>query len=104
MVIYASIMRESVAALFLGGFLPGLAIGISLMIAAYFISRKRNYGSVEKRASLREFLQALKGAIHALLMPIIILGESWEGSVRPQKQLPLQWPMDYSWAFYGPGH
>ncbi len=83
MVIYASIMRESVAALFLGGFLPGFAIGISLMIAAYFISRKRNYGSVEKRASFSEFLQALKGAIHALLMPIIILGGILGGICTP---------------------
>lgn len=83
MVIYASIMRESVAALFLGGFLPGFAIGMALMVAAYWISRRRNYGSLEKRASLSEFFQALKGAIHALLMPIIILGGILGGICTP---------------------
>ncbi|MBW2147802.1 MAG: TRAP transporter large permease [Deltaproteobacteria bacterium] len=83
MIIYASIMRESVAALFLGGFLPGLLLGIFLMGAAYISSRLKNYGTYKKRASFREFLNALKSAIHALLMPFIILGGILGGICTP---------------------
>jgi tripartite ATP-independent transporter DctM subunit len=83
MIIYAGIMRESVAALFLGGFLPGLGMGLCLMAAAYIISKKHKYGTYKKRASLKEFLSALKAASHGLLMPIIILGGILGGICTP---------------------
>ena len=48
MVIYGVTMKVSIAALFASGFIPGLLIGISLMVVAYIISRKRGYGSKGK--------------------------------------------------------
>lgn len=83
MIIYASIMRESVAALFLGGFLPGFLIGGMLMVTAYYISKKHKYGTPTRRASFKEFLRAIRGATHALLMPIIILGGILGGFCTP---------------------
>jgi tripartite ATP-independent transporter DctM subunit len=58
--------------LFLGGIIPGVLLGISLMIAAYIISVKRNYPTTEK-VPLREIPGYIRRAAWGLLMPVIIL-------------------------------
>ncbi|MDW7675202.1 MAG: TRAP transporter large permease, partial [Bacillota bacterium] len=72
----------SIGDLFLGGFGPGILIGISLMTVAYFISKKEGYGN-EKPATLSEIGAAFKDAYLALLMPIIILGGIYSGVFTP---------------------
>lgn len=62
----------SIIALFLGGLIPGLLLGIALMIAAYWISRRRDY-PVTARVPLRDIPRLALPAIPALLMPVIIL-------------------------------
>ena len=78
MVIYGAIGNVSVAALFLGGFVPGIIIGIGLMGLVYFVARSRNYPR-EPRVSAREFLSRFISALLALLMPAIILGGVFTG-------------------------
>jgi C4-dicarboxylate transporter DctM subunit len=78
MVIYGAIGNVSVAALFLGGFVPGIIIGIGLMILVYIVARRRNYPS-EPRVGFREIGSRFIGALLALLMPIIILGGVFSG-------------------------
>ncbi len=73
MIVYASLASLSVAAMFLGGIIPGILIGIGLMIYNYFYSRKYGYEG-EARASLKELAKATLEAIPALIMPGIILG------------------------------
>jgi tripartite ATP-independent transporter DctM subunit len=76
MVIYASITGVSVARLFLGGILPGLLIGLALMIISYVISRMRGYRAKnDKMAPFREIVKAFFHAFPALMLPVItILG------------------------------
>lgn len=62
----------SIIALFLGGLIPGLLLGVALMISAYWISRRRDY-PVTARVPLREIPRRALPAIPALLMPVIIL-------------------------------
>ena len=78
MVIYGSIANVSIAQLFLGGFVPGIMVGIGLMIMAYVIARQRSY-TTPKRAELPPFLPALRRASLALAMPVIILGGIFSG-------------------------
>ena len=73
MIIYAAVMDVSVAAMFAAGFIPGLLVGLSLCVLSYYYARKRNFPKRERRATGREFLSAFKGAILALIMPMIIL-------------------------------
>ncbi|KYH33111.1 TRAP transporter large permease [Neomoorella mulderi] len=73
MIIYGSITGLSIGGLFLGGFIPGILVGLAFMLVAYIIARKRGYGS-QPRASLSEVWSSFKGALAALLMPVIILG------------------------------
>lgn len=72
-VVYALITGTSVGALFLAGVIPGILLGLGLMIPAYIISVKRDYPS-NPRATLREVFHAFVKALVPLMMPIIILG------------------------------
>ncbi len=76
MVIYASITGTSVARLFLAGIVPGVLIGLALMIISYIISRRRGYKARNERiAPLRVILRSFFHAFPALMLPVItILG------------------------------
>jgi C4-dicarboxylate transporter, DctM subunit len=78
MVIYGAIGNVSVAALFLGGFLPGIIIGIGLMGLVFVVARSRNYPS-EPRVGAREIALRFFRALLALFMPVIILGGVFTG-------------------------
>jgi len=73
MVLLGAIGEVSVARLFLGGVIPGLIMGLYLMIVAYFISKQRHYPR-EQRASFGEFRAALIDATPALVLPVVIIG------------------------------
>lgn len=74
LLIYGVIANTSVAKLFIGGFIPGIMMGISLMVFSYVIGKKRNYKGRETKAPLKEVLYYGKDAILAMLTPIIIIG------------------------------
>jgi tripartite ATP-independent transporter DctM subunit len=83
MVIYGALMGVSIAGLFAAGLVPGLLIGLGLMIATHFISRKRGYPKGEEKPTFRKIAKATGRASWALLMPIIILGGILAGIVTP---------------------
>ncbi len=82
MIIYSSMTGISIAALFLAGILPGLAIGGALMVIVALISRRRNYPHQEKMP-WRLRLCVMWGAIPALMAPLIILGGIISGLYTP---------------------
>jgi len=82
MIVYGSISEESVGRLFLGGAIPGIIMGLSLMVLIYVLSRKRNYPFFPfpgGRVFLRSFLEALP----TLLIPLIIMGGIISGIFTP---------------------
>ncbi|CDZ74217.1 TRAP-T family tripartite ATP-independent periplasmic transporter, membrane protein [Peptoniphilus sp. ING2-D1G] len=83
LLIYGVMANVSVAKLFIGGFIPGILMGVGLMIYSYFVGKKRNYIGKDKRAPLNEILIAGKDAILALIMPIIIIGGIMSGYFSP---------------------
>ncbi len=83
MVIYGSIMGVSIAGLFAAGVLPGVLIGILLMIMVYFIAKKRNYPKMESRPSVAYVWKVFKKSILALILPVIILGGILSGYFTP---------------------
>lgn len=83
MVIYGAFMQVSIAGLFMTGLVPGLLLGVALMIMTARISKKRGYPVGERRATVKEMLVGLKDAIVALLMPLIILGGILSGMFTP---------------------
>lgn len=78
LVIYGAMGNMSVAALFLGGFVPGLIIGLGLMCLVWYMARKHDYPR-EETVGPREIFGRFVQAILALIMPIIILGGVFGG-------------------------
>ncbi len=73
MVVWGGLMSVSISGLFLAGIVPGILIGLFMMATVHVFAKRRNY-PVYQRASLVEFLRALRGASLALLTPAIIVG------------------------------
>ncbi len=74
MIIYGSLTGTSIGALFMAGIIPGLLLGLGLMIYSYYYARKHNIVSSEKRATLHDVWEAFKPAVWALALPVIIIG------------------------------
>lgn len=72
----------SISALLIGGFIPGVLMGVSLMIMVYFYAKKRKY-PYEKFPSLAEFWQAFRSAFFPLLTPFILIGGIISGVFTP---------------------
>jgi C4-dicarboxylate transporter DctM subunit len=83
MVIYATSSNVSISAMFLAGVIPGLMIGLSLMLVAYYKSKKNSYRGSSRKYSAREILATLNDAKWALLVPLIILGGIYGGIFTP---------------------
>lgn len=73
MIIFGSMTGASIGAMFLGGIVPGVLMGLSLMVIVSMVTKKRQYPSKPK-ASAQDRWKAFASALAALLMPVIILG------------------------------
>jgi tripartite ATP-independent transporter DctM subunit len=75
MIIYSFALggAVSVGRLFLGGFLPGIMLGIALMIISYIIAVKRQYPK-EKRYTFKEAVNITRDAVIGLFTFVIIIG------------------------------
>ena len=73
MVTYGAFGSVSIAALFMGGIVPGVLVGLTIMIVTYIWAKKHKCVAVQKRATLREVWDATKRAFTALLVPLIII-------------------------------
>jgi tripartite ATP-independent transporter DctM subunit len=74
MIIYAYVMGESVAALFLAGIAPGILVGIGLMLMVKFMANLKDFPPASKRYSWSERGDASLKAFFPLMTPVIILG------------------------------
>ncbi len=83
MLIYASVMKVSVAGLFLGGILPGLLIAISLMVISHIICVKKNYGAPIPFVGFKHLFFAFISALPSIFMPVLILGGILGGYFSP---------------------
>ncbi|MCE8040093.1 TRAP transporter large permease [Halomonas sp. MCCC 1A11062] len=72
MIIVGSLAGVSVGRMFLAGAVPGLLLGMAMMITVYLLAVKRGYPK-GRRATLRELLREGRTAFWALLMTVIIL-------------------------------
>jgi C4-dicarboxylate transporter DctM subunit len=82
LILFAVAANESAGDMFLAGILPGIIVTMSLLLMAYFYSRKRGYKGV-KKATGKELLIAFRRSILALLMPVIVLGGIYGGIFTP---------------------
>jgi tripartite ATP-independent transporter DctM subunit len=79
-VVYGATGNVSIGGLFLGGVVPGVLIGIGLMIYSYFFGP---VGLKHKRATFGDIGEATKRAAIPLMIPIIIMGGILTGQFTP---------------------
>ncbi|KYH31789.1 TRAP transporter large permease [Neomoorella mulderi] len=82
MVALAGIANESVGALFLGGLLPAVFLGLLIMLLIYFQALKYNFPA-EPRPSFLEVVKSFIDSLIALAMPVIIFGGIMGGIATP---------------------
>jgi len=83
LIIYGAITNTSVPALFAAGAVPGFLAGLSLLIPAVWVARKKGYGSDETNEPDESLFHAFKEAFWGLLAPVIILGGLYGGIFTP---------------------
>lgn len=72
-VIYGSIAQVSIGDLFLAGAVPGILMGLYLMVAVAILAHRRNYPR-GARSSFPALVMATRRAGSALMLPVIIIG------------------------------
>lgn len=82
-IIYGCVSSVSVGDIFIAGIIPGILMGISLMILSYIYCRVKGYKRTGEKPTLRKIGKATKDAIWALILPVIILGSIYGGIVTP---------------------
>ena len=101
MVLYAVIAGESVAKLFMAGFIPGALMGAGLIAYAIWVANRRGYPAGEKLPGAevgRRFVSALWG----LMTPVIILGGIFTGVFTPSEAaaIAVDYTMLVAWLVY----
>jgi tripartite ATP-independent transporter DctM subunit len=82
MVVYALVSDTSIGYLFLGGFVPGILLGVAFMVMNSIIARRRNY-PVEPPIPLKEMPRITMRAFPALMLPVILLFGIYGGVMTP---------------------
>jgi len=73
MVVWGSLTGTSIGSMFLAGVIPGLLIGVGMMVVAYVVARRNDYPR-EDRPPLRHVLVAFRDSLLALVIVVIVLG------------------------------
>ena len=82
-VVYASIVGCSVGDMFMAGIIPGILMGVALVIVVMVEARKKGIYAAHEKKSLEERWDAFKSAFWGLLLPVIILGGIYGGIFTP---------------------
>ncbi len=82
MVLYAVMADVPTGALFLGGIVPGVVMGFTMMVFVYFMALRRNY-PLEAKATPYEVGRSFLSAFPALMTPAIIMAGIITGVVTP---------------------
>lgn len=82
LIVYGVMAQVSVGQLFIAGILPGLVMGVALMVVIAVVLRRENQ-SVQARSAGREIVSSFFESFWALLAPVVILGGIFTGVFTP---------------------
>ena len=85
LIIYALVTDVSIPRLFLAGLVPGIFLGLMLMVVVYIVARRKGYGGQGTKFTWRPFLEAMWDGKWAVFAPILILGGIYVGIFTPSE-------------------
>lgn len=83
MVVYAVAAGVSVTGMFMAGIIPGLLVGLALILYVYFYARKHGYEGDTHKYTFKEIKDIIIDAFPSLMVPVIILGGIYGGVFTP---------------------
>lgn len=83
MVIYSTVQSVSVGAMFIGGIIPGLLMGLALMVIVAYVAKKENIRATAGTYTREEVRTIVIRAIPAALTPFVVLGGIFSGWFSP---------------------
>ena len=89
MIIYAVSAQVSIIKLFSAGIIPGLLIALFLMIYCVYTARKEGIEGSHKVYTAQDKMEAIKGAILPLGLPVSILGGIYSGWFTPAESAAM---------------
>jgi C4-dicarboxylate transporter DctM subunit len=78
MILYAMVTNDSIEALFLTGYVPGLLIIVCMSLYSWFVCRRKGLKTMP-RPTLQELASTLRESVWALLLPVVICGGIYSG-------------------------
>lgn len=101
MIIYAVIAEQSATRLFVNGILPGILMGLILILISLYVAYKNNYPKGSK-FSFANIWKTFKRAVWGLMTPIIILGGIFSGYFTPSEAavIAVNWALIVSVFIY----
>jgi tripartite ATP-independent transporter DctM subunit len=88
LIIFGIVTQQPIGPLLIAGIIPGMLLGVSLMVYTYFVATKRNYPKYE-RATFKEARSAFSSGFLALLLPIIIVAGIVSGVFTPTESAAI---------------
>jgi C4-dicarboxylate transporter DctM subunit len=100
MLVYAAATEVSAARMFMAGFIPGLMMGLMLMIVIYFVARYKKIPS-QPWAGFGEIFKSGFAATGGLMLIIIVLGSIYGGVASPTEAAAVSAIYAFGVAIYG---
>jgi len=85
LIIFALVTDVSIPRLFLAGIIPGILLGLMLMLVVFVISSRNGYGGSGEKFQWKPLLEAFWDGKWAMLAPVIILGGIYAGIFTPSE-------------------
>jgi tripartite ATP-independent transporter DctM subunit len=82
MVVYSGIANVSTGALFMSGIVPGILLGVAMMLVVVFYSKRKNFPQSPRVPVKTAIMHTLK-SLPALMTPIILIGGIVSGLFTP---------------------
>ncbi|MBB3190955.1 TRAP transporter large permease [Halomonas cerina] len=83
LVIYGVTANESISALFIAGVIPGVMLGMGLMVANYITAKRNGYQTEGMGYDWKRIIKVLKDGFWSLMAPVVILGGIYSGMFTP---------------------
>jgi len=94
-VVYGVVTSTSIGDLFIAGIIPGIIMGLAIMILNYYIAKKKGWTGSGERPDFKGVLKVFIDAFFALLSPAIILGGIYSGIFTPTEAAAIS--CVYTW-------
>ncbi len=100
MLVYAAATEVSAARMFMAGFLPGLMMGLMLMIVIYFVAKYKKIPALPWKG-FSEIFAAGFSAFGGLMLIIIVLGSIYGGIASPTEAAAVSAVYAFAVAIWG---